>query len=207
MRGRNDLARQGEVHGPARFRRCDRESAVNDGRQLLGVSQLVIPFDDLTDHARLIVHFLRPMDVAIARPRQTGLGQRRPACGEENGNVLARCIHGRADHIGGSDTDVHHHGRYPPGYHAVTVCHCDGEIFVGRQDRPRHGDARLRSPRIGLDEWRKIGPRIAEQIVDASISQQGKVGPRNVFGLLLFRSVAGLQARSHRGELPSRRPF
>jgi hypothetical protein len=93
---------------------------------------------------------------------------------------------------------MHHHGRYPPRHHAVAVCHRDREIFVRRQDRPRNGNARLRRLRIGLYQGRKIGPGIAEQIVDTAIGQQCKIRARDVADLLCFRSVAALQARCHR---------
>ena len=46
-----------------------------------------------------------------------------------------------------------------------------------RQDRPRNRRTALRRLRIGLDDRREIRSGIAEQIVDASIGQQGEVGP------------------------------
>jgi hypothetical protein len=66
---------------------------------------------------------------------------------------------------------MHHHRGYPPGHHAVAVRHRDGEVFVRRQDWPRNCDARSRHLRIGLDQRRKIGPGIAEQIVDPAVGQ------------------------------------
>jgi hypothetical protein len=66
---------------------------------------------------------------------------------------------------------MHHHGRYPARHHAVAVRHRDGEIFVRCQDRARNGNPGLRGLRIGFYQRRKIGPRIAEQIVDPAIGQ------------------------------------
>ena len=71
-----------------------------------------------------------------------------------------------------------------------------------RQDRPRNRGAGLRRLRIGFDQGGKIRARIAEQIVDATIGQQGKIGAGNAAGLLLLSgSAARLWRWSHRGEL------
>ena len=78
------LTRQREINRTARFRRRDREGAVDHRRELLAISQLIVPFDDLADHAGLIVHLLGPVNVAVARSQQAGFRKRRSARGQEN---------------------------------------------------------------------------------------------------------------------------
>src|SRR5262249_44779481 len=60
-------------------------------------------------------------NVADARPQQAGRGQRRPARGEQNRNVLARRVQRRADHVRGADADMYHHRRDAPGHVSLLV--------------------------------------------------------------------------------------
>ena len=49
------------------------EGAVDGGLEHLRVLEFVIPFHDLAQHARLVAHFLRPVDFARARAHQAAL--------------------------------------------------------------------------------------------------------------------------------------
>jgi hypothetical protein len=98
---------------------------------------------------------------------------------------------------------MHHDGGYAARHHAVTVRHRDGEVFVRCQDRPWNCNAGLRRLRISFYERRKIGPGVAEQIVDPAIGQQRQIGRCDIAGWLRFGSARPLQARFHGDALQS----
>ena len=120
---RQDFARQREVDRAAGRRRGDGEGAVDHGFELLAVAQFVFPFDDLAQHAGLVEHLLRPMDVDVARPGQPAFGQRRAAGGEQDRHVLARRVERAAHAVGGADADMHHDRRHPQRHHRIAVRH------------------------------------------------------------------------------------
>jgi hypothetical protein len=66
---RQHLARQRDVHRALRLALADGERAVEHGLDLLGVAQLVVPLDELAQHAALVEVLLRPVDVVVARRR------------------------------------------------------------------------------------------------------------------------------------------
>jgi hypothetical protein len=58
--------------------------ATADGFELLGVTQLVVPFDQFTNHACLVVHFLRPVNIAVTRAEQAAFRDGRASCRKKN---------------------------------------------------------------------------------------------------------------------------
>ena len=62
QRGRKRFAWQHQVNRPARMRHGDFNAARHDITDLPRHAQFVIPFHELTHHAGLIEHFLRPVD-------------------------------------------------------------------------------------------------------------------------------------------------
>ena len=117
------FARQRQIDGALRLGRRHGESAVDYGFELLAVAQLVFPFDDLAQHAGLIEHLLRPVDVNVARTGERALSQWRPAGGKQDRHILAGGVERAAYAIGGADADMHHDRRHAPGNHGVTMRH------------------------------------------------------------------------------------
>ena len=189
------LARQGEINRPPRLVHRHVDGAVDDGLQLAGVAQLVVPLDHLADHARLVEHLLAPVDVDRPRARRAGLGQRRPAGSEDDRHVLARGVGDAADRVGGPHIDVDHYRLRLAGGEEITMRHGDREVFV----RHRHRCRRIRAvgDRLGqrLDDRGEVGPRIAEQVVDAPVFQEREIGFRQAVDLDLFLGHGGLPSR------------
>ncbi len=75
----HDFPRQHEVRGAARRGHHDLHRAGDHVRRLVGRAQLVVPLHDLAHEARLIEHFLRPMDVSAPPAVRLAFGDRRPA--------------------------------------------------------------------------------------------------------------------------------
>ena len=190
------LARQGEIDRPARLVHRHVHRPVDDGLQLAGVAQFVVPLDHLADHARLVEHLLAPVDVDRPRAGRAGLGQRSPAGGEDDRHVLARRVGDAADRVGGPHIDVDHHRLRLAGGEEVAMRHRDCEILV------RHRHRRRRAGPLGggfgqrLDDRGEIGPRVAEQIVDAPVLEEREIG---------FRQAVDLDPFLRHGGLPSRR--
>jgi hypothetical protein len=53
----------------------------------------------------------------------------------------------------------------------MAICHRGGEILVRYGDRPNRLGTRGRKLTDGLDDWRKIGPCICEQDIDAEFCE------------------------------------
>ncbi len=170
-----DFARQCQIDRTLRRAGGDRQGAVDHGFELDAVPQLVIPFDDLAQHTGLVEHLLRPVDVGVARAWEPLLGQRRAAGGEEDRHVGARCIEESAQRVGGADADMHHDRRHPPRRRGIAVRHRQRQIFVRRNQRLRRRQAAMRRLGVGLDDRRKIGPGIGEEVFDAALGEERQI--------------------------------
>jgi hypothetical protein len=98
---RQHLARQRQIDRALRLARRHLQRTVDDGLDLIGVAQLVVPFHRLAHHAGLIEHFLRPVNSRVAHTEGAGLEQRRAACGDEERNLIAGGVHHPAHRIRG----------------------------------------------------------------------------------------------------------
>ena len=70
--------------GPRRERVGHFHRAIDDGAGLVAALHFVVPLDHLTQHAGLVIHLLRPMDVGAAGTFGTGLGEGRAAGGQQH---------------------------------------------------------------------------------------------------------------------------
>ena len=165
----------------------DRQRAVDDGFELDAVPQLVVPFDDFAQHAGLVEHLLRPVDVGVARPREpTGeplLGQRRAAGGEEDGHVGARRVEDTAQRIGGADADMHHDCRDPARRGGIAVRHRHRQILMRRKERLRRRQPAMRGLGVRFDDRREIGAGIGEEVFDAAFGEERQIGFRHAVDL------------------------
>ena len=148
------LARQRQIDRPPGLAGGDGEGAIDNGFELMAVSQLVIPFDQFAHHPGLVEHLLRPVDVDIAGARQPFLGQWRAAGGEQQRHVLARGIEDAAHAVRGADTDMDHDRRDPAGHHRPAMRHRQCQVLVGGEDRAA-APARRCAPL-----WQRPRPRV-----------------------------------------------
>ena len=131
------LARQGEVNRSRRLRGRDGERAIDHRFHLRPVAQLVIPFDELAQHARLVVHLLAPMDIGVARAGNALLVSGvRPAVTRIG--TFSRTAFATPQIVFGAPIDMHHDGRDLSRHHRVTMRHRNCEISMHGEDRPRH---------------------------------------------------------------------
>ena len=195
QRRRQDFARQGQIDRPAGRGSRDGKGAVDHRLELLAVAQFIVPFDDLAQHAGLIEHFLRPVDVDVAGSRKPALGQRRAAGGEQDGYIVARRIERAADAVRSADADMHHDRRDPARHHRVAMPHREGEVLVRCEHRLRHRHAGPRRLRERLDERREIGPRIGEQIFDPAFGKQREIGLGHIVDREFFARHESLRRR------------
>jgi hypothetical protein len=163
---RQDLARQGEIDRPARRRHRHLEGARQHLVDLVGKLQLIVPFDDLAHHARLVEHLLRPLDVARARAEMAGLRQRRASGHEHHRHIVARRVDQRVDGVAGADIGVHHHRLRLARDHVDAVRHGDRRRLVRHQHRPRHRGAAVRGAGEAFDDRGEIGAGIGKEVVD-----------------------------------------
>ena len=184
QRRRQRLARQRQIHRPARARHRDLVGARHHVGDLLRHAQLVVPLHHLAQHPGLVEHLLAPVDVAVAAAELALLGDRRAAGGEDQRDVVAVEIDQVVDGVGGADVDVQHHRLRPAGHGIGAVRHRDREILVRDHQRLRHLGVGLLGAAEGLDDRREIGARIGEEIVDAVIGERPQerfAGDRRAF--------------------------
>ncbi len=117
------LARQRQIDRP--LRRCHREfqRAVHYTRGLVAALHLIVPLDHLAQHAGLVVHLLRPVDMRAARTFSASLGEWRAAGGQQHGNPVPARIDQHVDRVRRANVGVQHHRLRPAGDHGVAVCH------------------------------------------------------------------------------------
>jgi hypothetical protein len=182
-RRRGRRVRHGGAQRLARQHQIDR-AARRGHRRLVGArdhvgdlprhAQLVVPFDDLAQHAGLVEHFLRPVDRPAARTEVAGLGDRRAAGGEQQRHPVARQVDQVVDGVGGADVDVHHHRLGSPGHQIGAVRHGDREVLVRHQHRPRQPGVAGAGAAERLDDGREIGARIGEEEIDAVLGERAQ---------------------------------
>ena len=162
------LAGQGEVDGPLGLAPRDGQRPVHDRLDLRSHAQLVVPLHELAHHGALIERLLGPVDVAVARARQAGLGDRRAAGGDQDRRVGAGGVDDAAQRIGGAHDHVDHDDLRPPGHHGVAVGHAHGGDLV--RDRQGAGQDLALGGALGvrLDQRREVSARVAEEIFDAA---------------------------------------
>jgi hypothetical protein len=128
---------RGEVNRSRRLRGRDGERGIDHRLDLRAVAQLVIPSDELAQHARLVAHLLAPMNIGVARTGKPLFRQRCPAGGDEYRHILAHRIRDAADRVRSSDIHMHHDGRDLPRHHCVAMRHRDCKILMRGEGRPR----------------------------------------------------------------------
>ncbi len=161
------LARQRQINRAARIGHRDAEGAVHEVRGLLRHAQLEIPFDRLAHQGGLVVHVLAPIDRRGAMTEMPDLAHRRAARAEQHRDMIGGGID-RAHHgVGQADIGVHHQRLGAAGREIITMRHRDRGGLVRRDQRLGDRHARDRAVREGLDDRRKIGPAIGEEIIDA----------------------------------------
>ncbi len=195
------LARQGEIDRPLGRAGRQGQGAIDHGFELSAVAQLVIPFDHLAQHAGLVEHLLRPVDVGVARPGEPRFGQRRAAGGEQDRHILARRVEDAADRVGGADADMHHDRRHPPRRHRIAMRHRQRQVLMRRDQRLRRRQPAMRRLGIGLDDRCEIGAGIGEQVFDAALGQQREIGLGHAVDVQFLARHAALLPLSvaHRG--------
>ena len=134
-RRRQRLTRQHQIDRAARSGHRHLIGARGDIGGLFRHAQFVIPFDQLAQHAGLVEHFLRPVDLAVARAEAAFLGDRGAAGGDDHRRAVAREIGDIVDGVGGADIDMHHHALRPPGHQIDAMRHRDREVLVRHQYR------------------------------------------------------------------------
>ncbi len=191
------LARQRKIDGAGRRRGGEFQCSIDDRDHLVAALHLVVPFHELTQHPRLVEHFLGPVDVDAARPRRTRLGKRRAAGGEQHRHAVTACVDQRVQGIRRADIDVQHDRLRPSGGQRVAVRHRHRRVLVRHDDRPRDAPIAALGPGERFDQGSEVGARIDEQVVDA-------VRPESVE--IVLRGDPTLSARIHfRPQPPKRR--
>ncbi len=165
-RGCEWLARQGQIDRAAR--RCihDLERAIDNVSDLRGFTQFIVPFHPFAQHAALVKHFLRPLDVATARAGETAFGHGRTPGAEQDRHVVAAGIRDGIDRIRGTDADMNHDCLGAAGGEKIAVRHGDSGIFMRYEDRGRIGSLFCQCLAIGFDDGRKIRAGVEKQFVD-----------------------------------------
>jgi len=182
------LARQREIGGAARRAHHHFHRALDDPRGLQRQAQFVVPLHHLAQHAGLVEHFLRPVDLAVARAQEALLGQGRAPGHQHHRHALALRIDERVDGVGCADIDVHHHRLRPAAHHVDAVRHRDRRVLVRHDHRSRRRRAAGARARQRLDHGRKVGAGIAEQVIDAVRRERRE---DHVGGAVRSRAAAG----------------
>ncbi len=172
---RDHLARQGQVDRAARAGVRDRKTALDDLAQVEAVPQFVVPFHQFTQHAGLVVHFLRPVDPRVAAACAPVFEKGRAPGGEKQRALIARGVHQRADGVRGADTDVQHHRLRPPAGERVAVRHADSEVLMRTNHRRGELQPGLHRARVSLDDRRRVGSGVDIQPVDPARLEQREI--------------------------------
>ena len=172
VRIREHLARQREIHGPARLRQRDVERAADDLVDGLPGAQLEIPLGVFARDAALIEVLLAPMNRRRPRCDVAVLRQRRAARHQEQRHVVARGIHQRADRVAGADRDVDHDAGRLARDLVVAVRHRHREILVRHGNEARNRVFAPGGAHEAFDDGREVGARVREHVVDAAPFQR-----------------------------------
>jgi hypothetical protein len=152
-------------------------SAVDRGRDLLGMAQLEVPLHELAQHAALVEVLLRPVDVVVARAGNIArLGKRRPSRREQHRDLLPCGVDDAVHAVGGAHADMDHHRLSAAAHHGVAVHHGHAHVLVRHDHRLRHLPAERLPLGIGFDDRREIGAAVGEQIVHAARGERAGVG-------------------------------
>ena len=170
-----NFARQTEIHRPLRRRRCNFHRPVHGGCRLIAAPHLIVPLDQLAQHAGLVEHFLRPLNMRAARSLHAAFGIGGAAGGQQHRYAVAARVDQHIDRVGCSNIGVQHHRLRPPGHRGVAVRHGDRDTFMRNEHRPRHLPVAAGGTAIRLDHRRKIGARIDEQVLNAVCGKQVQI--------------------------------
>ena len=169
------LARQREIDRTFRRSRRQFQRAIDHGCDLVAALHLVVPLHHLAQHAGLVVHLLRPVDVRAARTFGAGLGERRASGGQQHRHAIAARIDQHVDRVRRANVGVQHHRLRLAGDHGVAMRHRHRGVLVRHHHRPRHLAVGAGRAREGLDDGREVGAGIAEQVVDAVRGQRVQI--------------------------------
>ncbi len=173
-RSRQRLARQHQIDRSARVRHRDFHASRDHVAGLGRHAQFVVPLHQLAHHAGLVEHFLAPLDRAAARAERALFGDRRAPGRKHQRHPVARQVDEIVDGVGGADGGVNHHRLRAPGHQIGAVRHADRQVLVRNQDRLRHLGIGLLGPAERFHDRRKIGAGIAEEVVDAVVSERAQ---------------------------------
>src|SRR6516162_11331328 len=102
---RQYFARQSEINRAHGLTLGNAKRAVDNGLELLAVAQLIVPFNRLAKHSRLIEHFLGPMNVEAAMSGQAilvgGCSPRR----KQHWHLASRRVEQAVHAVGSADID------------------------------------------------------------------------------------------------------
>ena len=115
------------------------------------------------------------MHVGVARADQLVAGRVRRLAGHQQHRQPAAedIVHGGGG-VGGADVDMHQHALAAPGHEGVARRHMGGGVLVRTGDDGRQRIAALSPVRDLLDDRRVIGAEIAEQVLDAELTQPSR---------------------------------
>jgi hypothetical protein len=120
------------------------------------------------------------VDLAAAHAHQTALFRVGRAAGrEQHRNIAAPAVDQAANRVRSADIDMHHHRLRPPRLEEITLRHGDGDVLVRHGDGLGHFRAVRLRLRVGLDQRREIGTGIGEEVIDAAVGEQRKIGVGN----------------------------
>ena len=161
------LARKAEIHRTLWRGRRQLQRAIDHVGDLVAALHLIVPLHHLAQHAGLVVHLLRPVDVDIARAGRATLGERRAAGRQQHRHPVAARVDQGVDRIGGTNIGVQHDRLRLPGDHRVAMRHGERAILMRHHHRSRHLSVGPRRTCEGFDDRCEVGARIAEQVIDA----------------------------------------
>ena len=169
-----NLARQRHIDRPFGGRVGDGIGAVRHFAHLFGEAQFVVPFARLAHQGRLVAHFLAPADGHGSGAEAPLFGGWRAARKQQHRDILHRSVDRANGTIGETDIGVRHHHLRFAGGQIIAMRHAHGRAFMRHHQRlwQRHAlGGGLSQP---LDDRRKVGARIGEDIVDANGFQTGQ---------------------------------
>ena len=169
------LARQAEIDRPGRRGGGDLHRPRHHVGDLVRPAHLVVPFDELAQHAGLVEHLLRPVDVNVAGAGGPILGDRRAAGGDQHRDAIAAGVEQRAERVGQAHVDMRHHRLRPAGHRGVAMRHADGGVLVRDDQRLRYRAVGPRGAGECLDDGGEIGAGVDEQVVDALCGERIEV--------------------------------
>ena len=191
------LSRQTEVNRAFRRRAGDGMCPVHHLQRLFGKAQFVVPLCRLSDHRRLVTHFLAPADRDGAGTQPPMLQRWGAAGKQQHRHMFGRGVDRADGAVRQADIGVRHDRLSAAGRQIVAMRHAHRRMLVRNDDGFRQRDILGVRFRQAFDDGGKISAGVGEDVVHADGFQSRQDGAAGGDGCWCLRHWGLRPCRGH----------